>query len=209
MSFPDPSVVARSLSRAGICLLTMAASAILSTGCGLFEPRPAEDPAGTSGQYPPATEARIVITNLQHAVEQKSVQNYVQCFSDPFSGPRPYSFLPSSEGSAQYASVFRSWTTAEEQAYFQNLAARTSPTSASGLVLTERSFFSSGDSALAEYDYQLTFEHTDAAFPKSARGNLQFALARNSNTIWSIYRWSDFKTTADATWSLFKGKFSN
>jgi len=178
-------------------------------GCGLFEPRPAENPTVAGGQFRPATEPLIVIANLEQAIDQKNVANYIQCFSDPITGPQPFTFLPSSEGTAQYSVVFLTWTTTEEQAYFQNMSVRTTSTSASNLALRERSFLLSGDSALAEYDYTLIFEHTAAGFPKIAQGNLQFALARNNSNIWSIYRWADFKTTNDVTWSLFKGKFSN
>jgi hypothetical protein len=191
--------------KAGIiagCVIAMA-------GCGLFEPRSPEAPTESGGQFPPATDPKITISNLQRSVDLKSVQYYVQSFSTPSTDGRTFSFTPSSEGSAQYASVFRSWTVAEEQSYFQNLSVRTTSTSASGLVLNEKSFFLSGDSALAEYDYTFTFEHTDPTFPKVASGNLQFALIRNSSNIWTICRWSDFKTTNDPTWSLFKGKFSN
>ena len=182
---------------------------LVTAGCGLFEPRTPEAPTESGGQFPPATDPRVTITNLQTSIDLKSVQNYVQCLSNPSTDGRTFSFTPSSEGSAQYASVFRSWSAAEEQAYFQNLSVRTTPTSKSSLTLNEKSFFLSADSALAEYDYTFTFEHTDPSFPKVASGNLQFALIRNGSNIWTISRWSDFKTTNDPTWSLFKGKFSN
>jgi hypothetical protein len=168
---------------------------LLLAGCNLFEPRPAED-------------ASIVISNLRKSIEERSVQNYVLCFANPLGTP-PFTFLPSSDGAAQYGSVFSSWSTIDEQEYFQNLAARTTPTSTSSLIFNERSRVPSGDSVLIDADYILTFEHTDAAFPKVARGNMQLALGRSSSNIWSIYRWADFKTTGDITWSIMKGKFSN
>lgn len=177
-------------------------------GCNLFEPRPAEDPTIPGGQYPPATDPSIVISNLRKSIEEKNVQNYVLCFADPLGG-RPFTFIPSSDGAAQYGAVFSTWSTIDEQEYFQNLAARTTPTSTSGLTLNERSRVPSGDSVLIDADYVLTFEHTDAAFPKVARGNMQIALGRNNSNIWSIYRWADFKITNDITWTTMKGKFSN
>jgi hypothetical protein len=177
-------------------------------GCNLFEPRSAEDPTVPGGQYPPATDASIVVSNLRKSIEERSVQNYVTCFSDPL-GAQPFAFFPSSDGAALYGTVFSSWSTLDEQEYFQNLASRTTPTSTSSLVFNERSRISNGDSVQIDADYVLTFEHTDAAFPKVARGNMQIAVGRNNSNIWSIYRWSDFKTTNDITWSIMKGKFSN
>ncbi len=178
-------------------------------GCGLFEPRSPEAPTQSSQTFLPATDPLIVITNLQSAIEQKSVPNYMACFADPLSGGRPFLFVPSSEGITQYSSLFRSWTPVEEQAYFQNLTTRTISTSASRLDLTEKTRSLAADSAFLEYDYTLTFENTVAGFPSRAGGNLQFSLQRSSSNIWTIYRWTDFKTTNDITWSLFKGKFSN
>jgi hypothetical protein len=189
--------------------LLLLASGLAGTGCGLFDPRTPEPPSQSSQTFLPATDPFIVISNLQSAVAQKSVPNYVQCLTDPVSGGRPFLFIPSSEGNAVYASIFRNWSTIEEQAYFQNLTTRTTTTSMSKLDLTEKTSSLAADSAILEYDYTLTFENTVAGFPSRSSGNLQFALQRSSSNIWTIYRWTDFKTTSDLSWSMFKGKFSN
>jgi hypothetical protein len=193
------------VSGGGAALLLLSAGlAGYAGGCGLFEPRSPEAPTQSSQTFLPATDPLIVISNLQDAIEQKSVPNYMQCLADPLAGVHIFLFVPSSEGTAQYGSLFRTWSTAEEQAYFQNLTTRTTPAS-----ITEKTRSLAADSALLEYDYTLTFENTAAGFPSRASGNLQFALQRSSSNIWTIYRWTDFKTTNDITWSLFKGKFSN
>ena len=198
------------VSGGGAALLLLSAGlAGYAGGCGLFEPRSPEAPTQSSQTFLPATDPLIVISNLQDAIEQKSVPNYMQCLADPLAGVHIFLFVPSSEGTAQYGSLFRTWSTAEEQAYFQNLTTRTTPASISKLDLTEKTRSLAADSALLEYDYTLTFENTAAGFPSRSSGNLQFALQRSSTNIWTIYRWTDFKTTNDITWSLFKGKFSN
>jgi len=198
------------LTRGGASLLLLAAGlSVHGAGCGLFEPRNPESPTQSSESFLPPTDPLIVVANLQSAIEQKSVPNYVQCLADPQAGVHAFLFVPSSEGTALYSSLFRNWTTTEEQAYFQNLTTRTSPASISKLDLTEKTRSLAADSALLEYDYTLTFENTVSGFPSRASGNLQFALQRSSSNFWTIYRWTDFKTTNDITWSLFKGKFSN
>jgi hypothetical protein len=185
-------------------------AACLAHGCQLFAPRDAEEPNSTSGQFLPPSEAANVVANLQKAVELKSVAGYAGCFSDGSTGLPAFSFIPSSEGSAQYGPLFQNWSTNEERAYFQNLSAQVTATSASSLTLIQKSILGAADSSIVEYDYVLVFEHTDGSFPKSASGHMQLALLRNSNNVWAITRWSDFKTTPTATtWSLFKGKFSN
>jgi hypothetical protein len=195
-------------SGGGTALLLLAA-ALLQCGCGLFEPRSPEPPTQSGQTFLPATDPQIVISNMQSAIEQKSVPNYMLCLADPVTSVNPFLFVPSSEGAALYASLFRSWSTAEEQAYFQNLTTRTTPASISKLDLTPTTSTLAADSALLEYDYTLTFENTVTGFPSRASGHLQFELGRSSSNIWTIYRWTDFKTTSDITWSLFKGKFSN
>jgi hypothetical protein len=185
------------------------AALLCLAGCQLFAPRDAEPPTSSSGQFLPPSEAANVIANLQKSIELKSVTGYAQCFSDGSTGLPAFVFLPSSEGTALYGPLFQNWTASEERAYFQNLSAQVTSTSASSLILVQKSLLSAADSTIAEFDYVLTFEHTDASFPKTAAGNMQIALLRNNSNVWAITRWSDFKTSSSATWSLFKGKFSN
>jgi hypothetical protein len=182
---------------------------ILMSGCGLFEPRDPESPTQSSLDYTPPTDPAIVITNLQSAVNQKNVANYINCLADPLRSRRMFSFVPSAEASAQYASALIDWGVAQEQAYFQNLIAKSSPTAYANLFLTRKDSTVTADSVVYSYDYTFTFEHNEPGFPRIARGNLQFALAPDASNFWSIYRWMDFKTGSDITWSMFKGKFSN
>ncbi len=178
-----------------------------TTGCSLFEPREPEPPAQTSFDYTPATVPGIVISNLKSAVAQKNVENYIRNFSDPAVTGRPFVFIPSSDASSIYPNV-RDWTYADERAYFQNLVAKEDGFST--LTLIPKDSLLGAAEASYNFDYVLTFQHTDAAtFPTTARGTLQFVLAPDANNIWSIYQWSDFSTSPDITWSAFKGKFGN
>lgn len=193
----------------GVALL--ACWQLLGAGCNLFEPRDPEAPSQSSDSFIPPTDPDAVIENLQNAVAQKNSVNYVRCFADPSRTTRPFQFFPSPDAGARYASVFTSWTVDQEKTYFQNLVARASGkvNAYSNLLLTHRVVTLTGDSAVHSYDYTLTFEHTDASFPTVATGNLQFVLGLDNNNAWVIYRWNDYKTTSDVTWSHFKGKFSN
>jgi hypothetical protein len=193
-------------------LLAVLPAVLLQLGigsCGLFEPRDPEAPTESGLNFVPPTDPAIVISNLQAAVDQKNVANYVACFSNVARQGRPFIYIPSAEAVAQYGAVLADWDLAKEEAYFQNLIAR-SPTSAfSSLVLTLQSAIVSADSVLYEYDYIFSFSHNEQGFPQTARGRLQFTLSVDATTFWSIHRWIDFKSTEDATWSLFKGKFGN
>ena len=184
---------------------------VLGSGCNLFEPRDPEPPSQSSDSFIPPTDPDIVIENLQNAIAQKNSVNYVRCFADPSRTARPFQFFPSPDAGSRYASVFAIWTVDQEKTYFQNLVARSAGkvNAYSNLLLSHRVATVTGDSAVYTYDYTLTFEHTDASFPTVAIGNLQFVLGLDNNNAWVIYRWNDYKTTSDVTWSHFKGKFSN
>ncbi|MBI4534872.1 MAG: hypothetical protein HY708_01250 [Ignavibacteriae bacterium] len=180
----------------------------LALRCSLFEPREPEPPTQSSFDFRPPTVPGIVITNLQSAVAQKNVANYISCFADPSRTSREFSFEPSADASALYPSVLRNWTFEDEQSYFQNLVAKATPNGFSNLLLIPKDSIITADSVIFSFDYTFTFDHTEAGFPSTARGTLQFSLGAE-NSFWMIYRWSDFKTTDDITWSSFKGKFSN
>jgi hypothetical protein len=181
---------------------------LVPAGCSLFEPRDAEEPSQSGLDFRPPTEPSILIDNLQAAIDQKNLANYTSCFADPSKG-KPFHFFPSAEALAQYPSVLDDWTYTDEQAYFQNMMAKTPASAFTNLVLTLRSSSVTADSVVYSYDYTLTIEHSDASFPKTARGNLQFMLAPDRSNFWAIYRWNDYKTTGEVTWSMFKGKFGN
>jgi hypothetical protein len=181
------------------------AFALACLGCGLFEPRTPEEPSQPSLDILPRTDPHAVVTNLQTAVDQKNVATYVSCFADPATTTRQFVFL----ASARYASVLSGWSLIDEQAYFQNMVANSTPAGTANLILLPKSSVETSDSVVYGYDYVLTFEVKDPSVPRTARGNLQFSLGRDNSGNWMIYQWADFKTTTDTTWSLFKVKFSN
>lgn len=183
---------------------------VWSLSCGLFETREPEQPSQSSCFSQPPTRPLIVIGNLENAIAQKCPDNYTACFS-PANGERRFIFVPSPEAREQYAALFSDWTTSDEQAYFRNLVAKGTTNGFSNLFLVKppRDSVITADSVLYNFDYTLTFEHTEPGFPITARGNLQFTLTPDASNFWAISRWSDFKTTTDISWSLFKGKFGN
>ncbi len=187
------------------------AALIVLTSCGLFQTRTPEAPTQPSDTFVPATDPDAVVQNLQSAIAEKNSVNYQRCFPDPAHTKQPYAFIPSATAAATYAGVFANWTVDDERQYFQNLVARTAgkPSAFSNLVLAHKTIILSGDSTVVSYDYTFTFEHNDPSFPTVATGTMQLVLGPDNTNAWVIYRWTDYKTTSDVTWSHFKGKFSN
>ncbi len=185
--------------------------AMLLTSCGLFKTRTPEAPTQPSDTFVPATDPDAVVQNLQSAIAEKNSVNYQRCFPDPTHAKQSYVFIPSATAAATYSGVFAHWSVDDERQYFQNLVARTAgkPNAFSNLVLAHKTIILSGDSTVVSYDYTLTFEHNDPSFPTVANGTMQLVLGPDNTNTWVIYRWTDYQTTGDVTWSHFKGKFSN
>lgn len=178
-------------------------------GCGLFDTRDPEAPTASNCLFLPPTRPGIAVINLQNAVAQKCVDNYGTCFSGRVAGQPPFVYVPSAEAMDQYGAVLTDWSVVDEQAYFRNLVARSVGNGFANLFLTPRDSIITADSVLFIYDYTLTFEHTEPAFPMTARGNMRITLVPDAGNAWMIVRWVDLKTTDDITWSLFRGKFGN
>jgi len=192
--------------------LLFASSVMLMTalpGCGLFETRDPESPSSSNCFSQPPTRPGIVLENLQNAIAQKCVDNYAACFANPSNSDAMFVFVPSAEARDQYGAVMADWSSSDEQAYFRNLVARGVANGFASLFLVPRDSVITQDSVQYNFDYTFTFEHHEAGFPITARGNLQFTLSPNASNFWSIQRWADFKSGDDITWSLFKGRFSN
>jgi hypothetical protein len=195
------------LIRWAILLLILVITGVY--GCSLFDTRDAEPPTKSSDDFKPPTVPDVVITNLQSAIAQRNVTNYMSCFADPTRVSRPFLFVPSVEAGIQYPTALGDWAYHDEQEYLNNLLSKASPNGFSSLVLTEHSTVVSTDSVTYSFDYVFTFEHTELGFPSTARGNLHFTLLPDNNNLWSIQTWIDYKTTDEISWSSFKGRFSN
>lgn len=180
-------------------------------GCGLFEPREPEPPSQSSSNFVPPTEPRVVIDNLQNAIAEKNLENYMSCFSDPTRVPRGFRFVPDPGALSLYPRLQGVWTYDEERDYFQQLITKGLSPGFSGLLLTLNSSSVSSDSVVYNYNYTFTFEtRPENNFPSTARGNLQFTIGVDNNNLWSIYYWADndLGGANDITWSEFKGRFS-
>ena len=180
---------------------------VFSGGCRLFEPREPEPPTQSSGNFVPPTLPEIAIANLQNAIAEKSLENYMSCFADPTRSSRVFSFSPA----ASFTTLRSPWMYTDERSHFQELIAQGLPAGFSGLILRPKFSSISSDSVIYSYDYTLTFQtKPENNFPSTASGNLQFTLGRESSNWWVIYYWkdNDDPNNPGITWSAFKGKFS-
>jgi len=188
-------------------VLGFSVASVVAGGCDLLQTRDPESPSGQSSSFEPATTPSIVITNLQNAVQEKNKENYRRCLVDTSFSDKEFQFQPTAEAAARYVSVFTGWSVTSEEEYFRNLSESRGGSVARLDFFNQTTTTQSQDEVLFAAKYHLVFQHQNSNLPQEARGNLQFYIARDQRSTWSIYRWIDTRDTSQTTWSDFKATF--
>ncbi|MDH7516067.1 MAG: hypothetical protein QHI48_09360 [Bacteroidota bacterium] len=181
---------------------------ILGPGCDIFDTRNAEPPKSTASTFIPPTTPEFVLDNLRSAVAEKNEANYIRCLADTLNMDRRFEFVPTASAAARYSSVYASWSISSEKTYFSTLVALTPPTATSLLDLSGGFTLRTSDSAVYQGTYILTFPHGIGSAPETVQGNVQFTIASDRSSFWSIVRWIDSPSGTEPTWSDLKGRFA-
>lgn len=182
---------------------------VFLAGCDLFSTRTVEPPEDPRSNFTPPTSYDIVIQNLQFAIAEKNLNNYMSCFVDTGFSSTPFKFTADVESQIQYPNL-SNWDYNKERTYYTNLLSLTNAGATSTLFLSNEQVFNTLDSAVYDSDYLLVFNHTRETVAKQVRGKLRFVLVSNSNNFWAVQEWYDFKNNStDTTWSVLKAGFAN
>lgn len=182
---------------------------LLLAGCDLFSTRTVEPPIDPRSNFTPPTSYDIVIQNLQFAIAEKNLNNYMNCFVDTSYAPATFLFNADIESLIQYPSL-NNWDINKERTYYTNLLSLTEIAQTSTLFLSNEQVFNSLDSAVYDSDYLLVFNHSRETVAKQVKGKLRFIIVPNANNFWAIQEWYDFKNNSeDTTWSVLKAGFAN
>lgn len=174
-------------------------------GCDIFQTREPEQPTQNTSTFDQPITPETVLRNFQYAIQEYNIDNYMRCFVDP--AFRSFDFISSQEVRANFASVFDQWNLESERRYFQNLGTPVDGTPL--LTFSSQQIMSvSSDSVTYNMNYLLFFPHRKVNTPTVVQGNMQLSLKVDLQHRWSIYRWEDFKTTTDSTWSILKAVLS-
>lgn len=174
----------------------MALVALLA-GCDIFQTRDPEPPTQSTSTFEPPVTPEAVLHNLQSAIRENNLDNYLRCFVDTTF--RPYEFVPSQD----VRSNFGIWTLEDERRYFRTMGSVVDGTPLLTNSIQNTTFFS--DSTY-NVNYTLYFPHKEPNAPKLVRGNMQLHLAIDPQGRWGIDLWSDNKlpSSTDSTWSYLK-----
>jgi len=177
------------------------------SSCDLFSTRDAEEPTQPRTNLPQAFERETLIENLTLSYRDKSLFDYMNCFSDSQFSRKHFAFTASSEAASQYPSL-NDWNMRSEENFFTNIIAASQEIPFT-LLLSDSKFSQQGDSVIYTASYSLTTPFKDTAVPQNYQGDLIFYLIQDNNLIWRIYFWQDFKRGDTPSWSELKGRFAN
>jgi hypothetical protein len=178
-----------------LILLTLAFA-----GCDLFSTRTAEPPTQARSNFQQPSTPDILIQDLVNSLQDKNVQNYISCLSDPAFTKATFTFSPSS------SALSDNWGIKNEEQYFNNLKLKVPTDVPIVLNLTNVSFTPQGDSIFYSASYTLLVSTQDPNLPQNYQGDLRFNMIRDSRAVWSIYYWQDSKNSQLPTWSELKGR---
>ncbi|MEM7039697.1 MAG: hypothetical protein AAF570_22175, partial [Bacteroidota bacterium] len=128
-----------------ICLFL----AVALTAC--FETREVEPPSTASSDWVSPTDYTILLNNLERAVSQQNVQNYLRCFVQD-----SVVFFPATPTYTGNEIIWDNWAWQDEQNWFNNVISNLGLTSGNTLTLAEVDLQSfSSDSVRYIGDYEL------------------------------------------------------
>jgi len=171
--------------------------------------REVETPVDPRSTFIPPTAPQYVIANLQSAILEKNINNYLLCFVDTNFSTKKFTFLAEVSAISQYP-ILKFWNFTNERYYITTLISATPSQSSSNLFLSNSNLTQTSDSAIYDADYILYFDHSRQNVPKIVRGKLRFIMAPDSRNLWSVHHWTDLKSLdTDTTWSILKANFLN
>jgi hypothetical protein len=172
--------------------------AFLLSSCNLFNPREAEQPWDEESRWEAPINPSIAVLNLKNAFEDRNIVNYTTSissdfifFGDPADSPfvPPGSFIDwNSDVEVEVATkIFNTFGVAIEVYFEDSLKDSTG---------TEATFYEV---------YNLNLESLDSTL--TATGIAQFKLQLDSENLWSIVEWRDFKLdTVFIDWGILKAR---
>lgn len=182
----------------------------LSFGCeNPFSTRDPEPPDQTSSNFIPPSTPEIVFLNLQIAIQEKNVENYIRSFVDTTRTNERFVFIPDQGVAATQPGTFTGWDLEDERQYLNQVFQSTPSDSIHRLTFDEENRNESSATATFTQNYTLIFDHARQSgnIPVTYRGQSKFWLVKDDTGNWAIYRWEDFSNDQDPSWSELKAFF--
>lgn len=170
-----------------------------------FSTREAEPPKTPQSSWTPAHSPYQVLSNMQKAILERNVENYLRCLVDTSYSDKTFSFDPDPEVAANYPGIFVAWNKEKEMTVIQQVFSLVPTDSTSFLKFKEeiREIVAS-DSAVFARGYRLELHHMQSTLPMVYEGQVELWLVPDQRGEWATYRWIDNSVTGFPSWSLLK-----
>jgi hypothetical protein len=170
-----------------------------------FASRKSEPPVVQHSSWVPPHYPDQVMTNLQNAVVERNVENYIRCFVHPEYSEKVFRFDADPKEAADHPGAFDLWSLDQEQSVIQEAFSLVPIDSLIVLRFTEivREILTP-DSAVVVRRYQLELHHGQSSLPRMYEGQAEFWLTEDQKGEWSIYRWIDNGIVGYPSWSFLK-----
>lgn len=183
---------------------------VLSLSCQWpFDTREPEPPKVQRSTWIQPTSPEMVLTNMKNAIAEKNIENYMRCLVDSVHSTKTFVYVPDPVVANTNPTLFRQWDIARERNYINQVFAVLPADSSRRLVFQELPSTVTPDSAVLKRNYELVLKHIlpPKDFPREARGQAEFWLAKNDAGDWAIYRWIDAGIADAPSWSALRASF--
>jgi len=172
-----------------------------------FETRNPEAPSGEQTSWIQPIAPEFVLANLQSAIKERNIENYIRCFGLVEEVRKNFTFVPEISVSNNFQGIFVNWGITEERNYMNHLFGLTPADSTSNLRFTDITEIQFGDSVSTTKEYDLFIAHINPSAPVIVNGRMVLNIRKGSDALWFISSWSDFKTSNSPVWTLLKAEF--
>lgn len=190
----------RVISTSLLCLLLGA--------CELFTPRDSEPPIGNSDPYAwkPPTAPEIVLENLSSAFPAHKSNYHLDALRfdpDDLSG---FAFFPDQGVAVSQPGVFDAWGYDEEENFITKLFQVLNEGDLQRLVwtLVQSSSLEDRHEIIADYELVLAYTETRGDLPDQLGGQATLTLVQNTDLLYEVSVWQDFKSDTLPCWSDLK-----
>ncbi|RQW03851.1 MAG: hypothetical protein EH225_06675 [Calditrichaeota bacterium] len=144
---------------------------------------------------------------LQYAFQEPNWNYYESVLVNPEDFPITFHFVPQQDAAYRLLD----WSRDDELAYFRKLITDRQRNELMLQIYNVKGPVQTGtsqDTLQVQFDYQI--EINNQLYTEYYTGQSIFRIFRSSQSLWYIYYWEDFQTTADdadSTWSILKATY--
>jgi len=186
-----------------IKILSILSISLIVAGCELLSTREPEKPVQPRTSFKPATTIDQLLENLVNAHSEKISDDYFICFADTLYISKEFRFFASSETSLNNP-IFEFWGIEKEKQFYSNLISLVRDNSSILVSFTNKQKTQTGDSALVQLAYTISFVLSAAEETSNYSGSSELRLKLDSRNFWVITEWTDYKIRESISWSELK-----